>query len=254
LTIADLKFLEGKQPSIFIYNWGSRAISFRVLVLTREGLERLPYVSNADRSRSTTEFRLSQLPMSVIVEALTDPVRRGELYVRVHVEFADIKSILLCQGYVYSGHELMWPPGTDEDMLSGPPLLRSVTGTNPAAGVEISETVPTNARWRLIALLVQLVTDATVANRRPHFIVDDGVNTLFEVETGTDQAASQTIRYNFANTGYRVAVAAQNIAYLTAPFYLPLFQGWRVRTSTVNLQAGDDYGAPQLLVEEWIEE
>jgi len=28
--------------------------------------------------------------------------------------------------------------------------------------------------------------------------------------------------------------------------------GYRIRTSTLNRQAGDDYGAPQLFVEEWI--
>ena len=34
---------------------------------------------------------------------------------------------------------------------------------------------------------------------------------------------------------------------------LILLAGHRIRTSTSSLQAGDDWGAPQLLVEEWLE-
>ena len=33
-----------------------------------------------------------------------------------------------------------------------------------------------------------------------------------------------------------------------------LFQGYRIITATVNLQAGDDYYAPVMVFERWIEE
>jgi len=49
--------------------------------------------------------------------------------------------------------------------LDGPGCLRSIVGTTPGAGAEISETVPTNARWEPIAFTARFVASATVANR-----------------------------------------------------------------------------------------
>src|SRR3954454_3952724 len=40
--------------------------------------------------------------------------------------------------------------------------ISSVTGTNAAASAELSDSVPTNARWHLLAMTFSLVTSATV--------------------------------------------------------------------------------------------
>lgn len=131
--------------------------------------------------------------------------------------------------------------------------VRSVAGTNPAAGIEISETVPASVRWKLISVFFRLVTSATAATRRLHFVVDDGTNKLFDFPVGNTHLASLTRDYTIAHVG-NVGNGIQDddiMQILPADAVLPT--GFRVRTETTGIQVGDDFGAPQLWVEECTE-
>jgi hypothetical protein len=48
----------------------------------------------------------------------------------------------LLQGYITTNARLAWPGSPIESSVNGPGRLRSITGTDPAANVEISEAVP----------------------------------------------------------------------------------------------------------------
>lgn len=158
----------------------------------------------------------------------------------------------LASGYVTGVQPIAWPGGVTRSTLDGAGQLRSITGTNPAAGAEISETVPTGAQWKLHGLLLTLVTDATVANRVIHLVIDDGTADLAHAPTGANMAASITHRASYSVMGDKDGSAGNTISIaINAPF--PLRAGYRIRTSTTNLQAGDDYAAPQLLVDESLE-
>jgi hypothetical protein len=104
----------------------------------------------------------------------------------------------LLQGPVSSLQRIAWPGSLLLSSLDVAGILRSITGTDPAAGAEISETVPTGARWRLRALAATLVTSATVANRTVSLRVDDGTTGYFGTDAAGTQPASNTIRYNAA--------------------------------------------------------
>jgi hypothetical protein len=127
----------------------------------------------------------------------------------------------------------------------------SVAGTDPAAGAEISETVPAGKRWRVLGIQFTLVTNANVANREPVIVVDDGTNTLFQSPAGANHAASLTWAYSASNVGQPVnGTTATTVRQMNLPALL-LPAGSRIRTSTTNIQAGDNYGAPRLLVQEF---
>jgi len=129
--------------------------------------------------------------------------------------------------------------------------LLSIIGTDPAAGAEISETVPARRRWIVRSIFLSLATDVTVAVRRIRLIIDDGTNTLLEFHLATTQTASLTYYYSFCN------IAAQETLVGSRCFApLPIFSlpaGSRIYTVTSDIKAGDNFGAPQLLVEEWID-
>lgn len=129
--------------------------------------------------------------------------------------------------------------------------IRSITGTDPAAGAEISEVVPDRRRWRILAVRFSLTTDATAADRIVHLHLDDGTSIFADVCVTTAHAASITKVYNFSNYG-STQLAPTTCLYIPLP-PLPLMPGYRIKTITDNLQAGDDFTAPQLLVEEWID-
>jgi|GEM_PF-1422374 len=160
---------------------------------------------------------------------------------------------LLAAGFVTSRTPLTWPGNMLKTPLEAPGRLRSIVGTDPAAGVEILETVPAGVRWELLAVWFQLVTDATVASRAPVLIIDDGVNTIVQARDSTAQTATRTDQYT-AGPGMSAPTPGGFQHYIPIPIGLVLQSSYRVRTSTFAFQAGDDYGAPTLYVREWLVE
>lgn len=183
--------------------------------------------------------------------------RRGQFFVQVAVfrgsGAAGFRHQVLASGYVAFDLVVNWPGTGINSPLEGPGAMRSVLGTDPAAGAEISETVPDNARWRLLGMQFQLLTSAVVASRRPAIVIDDGASELVRIYSQTDQAASTTFRYTAAPFGFDRVAFNLNVPVML-PIGLLLPQGWRIRTSTFALDAGDNFGAPQMTVEEWIED
>lgn len=122
-----------------------------------------------------------------------------------------------------------------------------VTGTGPAAGAEISETVPDGEVWELQSVQLSLVTDATAVNRNVELTLDDGSTVFFRVEAGINQSSSATTKYSFADFGFASGSAVHDTVAISLPtFVLPA--GSRIKTVTASLQAGDDWGAPVLYV------
>ena len=155
-------------------------------------------------------------------------------------------------GYISDTSPLLFPGGKNESSIEGPGLIRSITGTNPAAGVEISETVPTGARWRIICFKATFVADATATTRGPRLSFDDGSLAYFTAGTFTSITASTTFIHSWAAVGQEDNSAA-SATVQCIPSDLILAAGHRITSSTVSIQAGDNWDAPQLLVEEWIQ-
>jgi hypothetical protein len=180
----------------------------------------------------------------------------GQCFCRVEIvrgRTGDVTPLMtLAQGYVGALSNLTWPEQFTVAPGDGRGFIRNVTGTDPAAGADWSETVPTNARWRLIAARAALVTDATVASRTASITVDDGTTTVWNMPCHTTQAASLTFTYYFTAIGAS-GFASGNTLVIPAPPDMVMGPGWRVRAQTGTIQAGDNWGAPQLWVEEWIE-
>lgn len=159
----------------------------------------------------------------------------------------------LCADYVTSKQPVSYPGSGVLDPTDGCGALRSITGAVPAAGAEISETVPTGARWELISIAWLLTTAVAVANRSPNLILDDGALVYFRSSFATLIPASVASQNTFAQ-GIGQFTSANNARLAsTLPVNNRLAAGHRVRTSTDNIQAADQYSAIQYLVREWIE-
>lgn len=211
----------------------------------------------SDRAATTKDFFIGEgFLLSCMATLSSGNANRGQCYVRAHIQrntgAAAVKLHRVISGYVTDDNSPSFPYGVPQGPLDGPGMLRSVTGTNPAAGAEITDAVPTGARWRLSTVSASFVADANVANRRVRAIIDDGTLEMFRYKAAADQTAGQTNQYTFAPLGSESAIA-NNVAIIPIPPDCYMFAGWRFVTSTVNLQVGDNWGAPQYLVEEWIE-
>lgn len=216
------------------------------------------HVPNTDRTAATTFIPAPDgwLLGCEVIATVAAP-RVGQCFVVVDVVRGSASTAFplhtLVQGYVTDTSRLAYPGSPIAASIAGPGVLRSITGTDPAAGAEVSETVPTNARWRPLALTVALVTAVAAANREVSLVLDDGANIYARVPSGFTQVASLTRTYSTFHHAPRNTIAQDNTLNFPLP-RLDMQGGHRIRTVTTNLQAGDDFGAPQLLVEEWIED
>ena len=211
-----------------------------------------------DRSVSLESFDIGEgYIVGLAVDVASGTVRRGHCFIELGLlrgltAAASVRQVL-GRDYVTDGDGWGWPGAPIKSSLHGPGILRSITGTDPAVDTEISEAVPTNARWLVRSVRFTLVTDANAATRRVHLVIDDGTTTLLDIGAGGTQTASVTKSYNaFPEGPSATSVTAE--VYLTLPGNLMLLQGFQLLTATQFLQATDNFGAPQLYVEEWLEE
>lgn len=159
---------------------------------------------------------------------------------------------VLASGCVTAAQPLQFPGSPLRGPLDGPGFIRSIAGTNPNAGVNVTETVPTGARWKMLTMSVTLVNDATVANRLMSIGIDDGTTRLYTTLAGAVQAASESVLYTIA--GFGMVHVANPRAILPLPAVpIAMLAGYRFVTDVVTFQAGDNLSAPQYQVEEWLE-
>lgn len=215
-------------------------------------------VPATDRTMSTKLLNVGEgFLMNVAIRALAGSPRRGQCWAVLELVRGLTGDIVplwpLVQDYVTDTSRVGWPGALIRQSAEGPGCIRSILGTNPAAAAEISETVPTNARWRLISFYAALVTDVNAATRVPSFVIDDGANIVQRMGPPSTVAASTVAQFLVGPLGYATNVSGFQGIGLSSDAVL-LQGGFRIRTITSSMQVGDDWSAPQLLVEEWIED
>jgi hypothetical protein len=160
--------------------------------------------------------------------------------------------VTLIQGYITTTFRRVWPGSLIDSPVAGVGRPRTISGTDPIAGAEMSETVPAGARWLLKTFNVGFVASAAAANRATVLTIDDGANILTQCGTNVIVTAAQLAIYRFGQGLPFLTIGALHYN-LPLPLGLLLGPGYRIRTITTNLQAGDDYTAPVYHVEEFID-
>lgn len=236
-------------------------LAVRVRFLTRDG----QIIAGSDRLVPTTARAASAafIPttegwiLSAEVFAVAGSPRIGQCFAVLDVVRGDATVPLplacLLQGYVTDTSRLSFPGSPIRSSIEGPGVLRSIVGTDPAAGVEIVEAVPTNARWRVHAIRFALTTSGAAANREVSLVFDDGANIFARVPSRVTQITALTFGYSAFFDAALEAVAQDTERTIRLP-RIDLQGGMRFRTITTALDVGDNYTAPQYLVEEWIED
>lgn len=160
---------------------------------------------------------------------------------------------VIAAGYVTAKMPLVFPSSPIASALDGSGAVRSIAGTTPGAGADISETVPTGARWELLSFQATLVTSVAAANRVPQLTLDDGATVYFRLGGALNQAASLTQRRTWFPGAPAPFLDNANSVPYPIPINLRLGAGHRIRTLTTAIDAADQWSAVQYLVREWIE-
>ncbi len=221
-----------------------------------------PFETVSPPADSTLNFTSINLGYGYLVSAGVQAVgstlpRRGQTYCTLQVgrppkaTFRNAKP--LASGYVSGSQFLAWPGGRVQDAIEGPGFLQSLAGTAPGPGADWTQTVTTNQRWRIRSVRASLTTAVAAGSRRPRLIVDDGANTLMDIDPNVTQAPSLTVAYDwipgYPSTGILIVETELNI-----PADLQLFSGWRIRSLTDAIQGADQWTAPRFGLESWIED
>ena len=184
--------------------------------------------------------------------------RAGGCYVRAALLSGgagaiDLIAQTLVAGYVVRGSMLCWPYPRYVGPCEGPGRLRVIVGTDPAAGFQILEAVPANARWRLLAVRAELLTSAVAGNRHITLGMEEAPNVWWQSTALVAQPPSWTHTYTWAvGVDARIGVPAGWVQD-RLPDKLTLAAGWRFYTGVIGWDVGDDWGAPVYYVEEWVE-
>lgn len=121
-------------------------------------------------------------------------------------------------------------------------IPRVIPVAAPATGAEFTIPVQSGSLWYVESVRYQLVTSAVAGNRAPNLLLDDGSSVFGTVGASVLQAASLTQVYSL----FRTYGQSNNVSALgeSSSFpSIPLFGGFRIRSSTASIDAGDQYSA-----------
>ncbi len=198
--------------------------------------------------------------LNLVARTPSDGVTRGRFYLRVDVlrGAQGIGEILgtLISGYVTTPAGRAWPGTPLQDPLEGPGAIIRYTAADPGFGVNPSLVMPTERRWRLMAVRGEFATSATVATRVPLLSINTGGQRVADVPQIGNQGAGAFLGYQWA-PGLSIpnssGIGAQwgplpSDLYLNSSAGLPP----EITMFTANLQAGDHWSLFAALVEEWL--
>lgn len=121
---------------------------------------------------------------------------------------------------------------------------------NPPVGTEFALTPTGRGAWRILSLVATLATSAVVANRGVAWTVDDTNGTFFRSPAGAVQINGATVKYAAFDGASVTGLIGTNIAIGWPNGGIVLYEGYRLRSITDNLDAGDQWSAIAALVEE----
>jgi len=203
--------------------------------------------------------RVQSKVMQGYVDVGSEPFGNGDLPVKKDWfiainSWSSVAASLTLRGTLEQGKvETGGWTGTDEDRTSGQGNIRTITGSDPAAGAEFSEAIATNSRLKLRAIKVTFVTDATSATREVTVTNSDGATVFSEQLPVTTHVASTTRVYTWARGGHSQIPAVSQIITTNFPDYI-LDQAYVTASLTKSIKAGDDFAAPLLHGEEFLVE
>lgn len=242
LTRKDLNFEHGTTFRLRIEHISGQAVTLRVTGFTREGPFTYNIDTNGNEGQTFERFNIVDIPIALSVSTTSVLADSGGVFVSVWLEINNTPYINLANGHVNTSMGITWPYALTQTFLTDYGFINEVDSANPAAGAEATVTVAANTFWLLQAVAVILVADATVTSRRVRLeLVRDGTTTEL-YSSAADILASETRRLVWGAGLAVIDDQTSGVFNMPLPHNYILRPGDIVRTSTSNLQAGDNFG------------
>jgi len=131
--------------------------------------------------------------------------------------------------------------------------IRVITQAAPAAGAEVIIPAIPRIRFRLINFLVEFAADVNAADRSIYIRIMVGSDEIARFSPRSLVTANQTRFVNYSDALGNVTGTGGVMVCGHLPTRLLLNNEANIETVTAGLQTGDQFGIPQMLIEEWIE-
>lgn len=182
--------------------------------------------------------------------------RQGQCYVTLELARGQGSSDqtfgqVLIAGYPGQFFRIGYPQSPAKSPLDGNGAMRPIVGTTPAAGADVVDVVPAGRLWILQAVRLLFTAAAAVANRSVSLAIDDGAgHVMAQAADSTLIVATQVVSICFAPGLTSPGAPLQhNVGWVEQCRLLP---GWRITTSTANIQVGDAITIPVYMVQEYV--
>lgn len=219
---------------------------------------RYEFAPTSDRLASSQELEIGEgYLLNVSCFASSGTPQSGQTFVKLQVIRGSAAAAVvlgtIVQGYVTANQDLAWPGSPLRSSIDGDGVLRYIVGTDQAAGVEVSETVPPGARWQLLTFQVDVTFSVVPGNRIPCLRLDAlGVQYVRIPPAAAGGPGDSDNFYWLTGLGQVGVIApGQVVTGLPTRYMLP--SGHHIQTETVGLNAGDNFQAPRFTVLEWLE-
>jgi hypothetical protein len=216
------------------------------------------HTPNTDRTAKTTDFKFGAgavLNLTVFVSGGAPML--GQTYVLLQLirglSGATIVIGTLLGGYVTATQALGFPGSPIQSSIEGGGYARQLTGTTPAAGAEVNETVPTGARWRLNYFQAFLTASAAPATRAPRLSFNTGSPALIHLPTTGTIPAAGSHYFGWAEGSAFDSDHSSNVSSGSLPSAAILVAGQVIATNTEGLQVGDQWSLVTYGVQEFLD-
>jgi hypothetical protein len=220
------------------------------------GVASWTHTAHSDRTAALDVFPLGVGAMlNLVVFALTGTPQLGQCFVMVElVRGAGAGGRLIgtiLQGYITGSQMLAWPGSPVQLSTDGQGALRAITGTQPAVGLGISETVPTGAMWELLSFHTTFPNVAVFAAETLLLTISINGSSFIGVPSQQRTLTNTAVCDAWWLAGFSTPATADT-PFVTSslPIGLRLPAGAVIQTSGIG--GGAQYSAPNYLVREWL--
>lgn len=219
--------------------------------LTRNGISSIPILTTVDGKINANVVRIDDFPIMASAVDTADAFKPNQCWANISLEISNAETISLASGFVYVDKGITWPNASLTDAVPGRGFITEIASANPAAGAELTLTVPDGELWHVKAISTHFTTDANVADRVPHFVFTGPGGLLIHTWAAAVFAASEAAFISCAQWGNISGVSNMDDFRIEMPSDIWLPPASTITSVTQNLQVGDDYTAMVVLVEKF---
>ncbi len=247
-----LKFEEGASFTLIVRVLMTDTSPILIHGYTREGAFTYKISPAFANTEEEIILGLPDIPISVSVGYRDIQIDQTTGWVMVYLGIYTNRATLLMQGQITSLHNISWPIPQQANPLQTHGQIAKISPT-PLPGDEWIITVPLGQVWEILGAAFLFDTDATVADRTPGIEFQLSETRQIVRLSATTQQANEVIVYSFVTGGKDQVVTANQHTEIAIPDKIFTVDGDIIASLTTNLQAGDRFFTPVILVRRWFQ-